>query len=73
MVFRLGCGWGAVGRGFVIVQAGHFPSPVARQEMPVDCQREGGAVMTELLLNVVQLLAGGDQQARVGMPLIVNA
>ena len=29
--------------------------------------------MTELLLNVVQLLAGGDQQARVGMPLIVNA
>ena len=41
--------------------------------MAVHREGEGRAVVPELLLDIVEFLAGGEQEARVGVPQIVQA
>jgi hypothetical protein len=43
------------------VQAVHGAAVASRDKVPVDGQREGRGVMPELLLNVLEGLAGLDQ------------
>ena len=61
-----GCGWVADRCGSI--EPVYFASAVAREQMAVDLQGEGWAVMPELHGDIQQLRSVLQEQARIGVP-----